>query len=505
MATGTRAQKHSEEQIALLMQMITDGQQQQQLIAQEQRAWREELVKEQRAQKERQEQYEAKLQKWQEGFAQMQQQQHQQVMTEYRQLMQTQAKEQLSRHELLVQQLGQLEQRQGQEGRELVEKQAELREDLSGLKDRIDTAQSEEQQRFADLSDQVLAVESRSRKDVGIAKEELQFKQYELGQAHEELKAEVAELGKKLAARESTLHITAPEFTPASSVSTGSGCNSGDRESARSHQRPPPYDGRGPWDAYRTQFQMLATVNGWSTQEKAAYLAVSLKGAAVNVLNGIPADQLYDYDTLLAALEARFGNSHQAELNRMKLKNRVRKREEGLTELAEDVEKLIRLAYPEADPAMMEVLGIDHFIDALHEEEMRLKVRQSRPKTLREAVRTALELESFHLASRQRTRSVRGAKIDCSSESEETATATEFQKQMLDCLREGLQQVLAQCSKTGDSHGKQPQKYQQQKKQLICWGCEQPGHVRRNCPKEKGESEETPRASTAHNEQGNDQ
>ena len=79
MATGTRAQKHSEE----LMQMITDGRQQQQLIAQEQRAWREELVKEQRAQKGRQEQYEAKLQKWQEGFAQMQQQQHQQVMTEY--------------------------------------------------------------------------------------------------------------------------------------------------------------------------------------------------------------------------------------------------------------------------------------------------------------------------------------------------------------------------------------------------------------------------------------
>ena len=153
-------------------------------------------------------------------------------------------------------------------------------------------AQSEEQQWFADLSDQVLAVESRSRKDVGIAKEELQLKQYELGQAHEELKAEVAELGKKLATRESTLRITAPEFTPASS--TGSGCNPGDREPARSHQRPPPYDGRGPWDAYRTQFQMLATVNGWSTQEKAAYLAVSLKGAAVNVLNGIPADQLYE-------------------------------------------------------------------------------------------------------------------------------------------------------------------------------------------------------------------
>ena len=129
-------------------------------------------------------------------------------------------------------------------------------------------------------------------------------------------------------------------FTPASSsISASSGCTPGDRDSSCSHQQPPPYNGWNPWDAYRTQFQMLATVNGRSTQEKAAYLAVSLKGAAVNMLNGIPANQLYDYNTLLAALEACFG--HQAELNRMKLKNRVRKREEGLTELAEDVEKLL--------------------------------------------------------------------------------------------------------------------------------------------------------------------
>jgi hypothetical protein len=64
--------------------------------------------------------------------------------------------------------------------------------------------------------------------------------------------------------------------------------------------------------------------------------------------------------------------------------------------LAEDEEKLIQLAYPNIDPAMMEVLGVDHFIDALHEE-IWLKVRHSRPKTLRHAVRTSLELESFQL------------------------------------------------------------------------------------------------------------
>lgn len=119
-----------------------------------------------------------------------------------------------------------------------------------------------------------------------------------------------------------------------------------------------------------------------------------------------PTDKLYDYDTLLAA-----------ELNRMKLKNRVRKREEGLTDLTEDVEKLILLAY--ADPAMMEVQGIDHFIDALHEE------TESSQNFARGSPGVGIFL------SRQRTIPVRGAKIDCSSEPEETTIAAEFQKQVL--------------------------------------------------------------------------
>ena len=34
---------------------------------------------------------------------------------------------------------------------------------------------------------------------------------------------------------------------------------------------------------------------------------------------------------------------------------------------------MTRLGYPMADLAMMEVIGIDHLVDALHEEEMRLR------------------------------------------------------------------------------------------------------------------------------------
>ena len=78
---------------------------------------------------------------------------------------------------------------------------------------------------------------------------------------------------------------------------------------------------------------MLARVNHWSTEEKATFLAVSLRGSALAVLNNVPEASLYNYEALVSALEARFGPAHQAELHRMRLKNRFRRRDEGLPEL----------------------------------------------------------------------------------------------------------------------------------------------------------------------------
>ncbi len=91
---------------------------------------------------------------------------------------------------------------------------------------------------------------------------------------------------------------------------------------------------------------------------------MSLRGPALAVLGNVPEASLYDYAALVTALEARFGSAHQAELSRS------RRREEGLPQLAEEIERLTRLAYPEAQPAMLELPARDQFIDALPEEEM---------------------------------------------------------------------------------------------------------------------------------------
>jgi hypothetical protein len=41
---------------------------------------------------------------------------------------------------------------------------------------------------------------------------------------------------------------------------------------------------------------------------------------------------------------------------------------------------------------MLEALAKDHFVDAVHDDEIRLRIAQSRPTTLRHALEIALEL-----------------------------------------------------------------------------------------------------------------
>ena len=98
----------------------------------------------------------------------------------------------------------------------------------------------------------------------------------------------------------------------------------------------------------------------------------------------------------------------------------IRRRDECLPELAENIERLTRLAYSNAAVEMIKVLAKDQFVDALHNEEMRLKVCQSWPSTLHQALEASLELESFELASRRGPRVAREAILeDKESDSDE--------------------------------------------------------------------------------------
>ena len=86
----------------------------------------------------------------------------------------------------------------------------------------------------------------------------------------------------------------------------------------------------------------------WGDYKKSLQLAIHLRGTAQGVLADLRQDQRTNFTSLTSALAARFEPVQQSELHRVKLKTRVRREGETLPELAQDVNKLIRLAYPSA-------------------------------------------------------------------------------------------------------------------------------------------------------------
>ena len=260
-------------------------------------------------------------------------------------------------------------------------------------------------------------------------------------------------------------------------LATGTGSPKTKRSVEKPVVRPAMFDGKGSWEDYHAQFEILATLNGWvDGQVKATYLAVSLSGPARAVLGDLSEAERCDYAVLVKALDNRFGTGNRSDMYRATLKSRMRKADESLPELAQAIRRLARHAFPGVPSDIRDTLARDHFVDALGDADMRWKVHQSRPKTLDEALTIAVELEAFIAADRQRGRPVRAARSSSEPQSESVRSEpqnTSFQedlRQIKDLLLE-LQQTK-RTSRRPDG----------------CWSCGERNHLARSCPKKQPQS-----------------
>ena len=89
---------------------------------------------------------------------------------------------------------------------------------------------------------------------------------------------------------------------------------------------PDKFDGSSSWSAYIIHFESVATVNQWTEDEKAMYLASHLRGAARKALADMAPEVQGEYATILENFEQRFGVTSQALLHRAQLSMRVRGR-----------------------------------------------------------------------------------------------------------------------------------------------------------------------------------
>lgn len=232
------------------------------------------------------------------------------------------------------------------------------------------------------------------------------------------------------------------------------------------------FDGEGNWQDYLVHFELVSKSNKWDDESKALKLATALRGRAQGILSDLTMEEQLDYRCLVKVLTDRFQPEDQAEIYKAQIKGRLRKKDETLPELAQEIKRLVRLAYPGAPHEIRQQLGLDYLIEALNDSDMEWAIHQGKARTISDAVRIALEFEAFQTGRRKRST---------------TRAAIRCQKEVEDNNVKDLEDRLTDLTARVASLQEKPKAKNSESRK--CYYCDKVGHIKRDCRKMKSDRE----------------
>lgn len=155
------------------------------------------------------------------------------------------------------------------------------------------------------------------------------------------------------------------------------------------------FDGKMPWEEYLVHVEVTAEANGWTETRTGKKLASAMKGAALTALCELPKATRTNYQQILEAMSTRFGLRTQAAKMKLLLIRRKQAEGEGLAELAADIERLIRGAYPDEPKSFRDTVGVQRFLDAMRHTGLRTALALASPATVQEALMKAQLAETL--------------------------------------------------------------------------------------------------------------
>lgn len=212
--------------------------------------------------------------------------------------------------------------------------------------------------------------------------------------------------------------------------------------------KPANFDGKTSWTDYKIHFETVAMLNKWTNLTKTMKLIACLQDVALATLGDIDTENLPSYDDLINTLTKRFAPKNQTELYKTQIDSRIRKKGESLTDLAQDIKRLVRLAYPQAHQDIRESLACRSFRDALNDSDLEWALIQGNTDTIDESLNLALKYEAFHLSTKKPT----------------------------------LRQVSEDDS-SGPRRTYESKTYTRNQNKGVCFYCGKPGHIRLYCDK----------------------
>ena len=164
---------------------------------------------------------------------------------------------------------------------------------------------------------------------------------------------------------------------------------------------------------------------------------------------------------------------------------------ETLSELGQGIRRLTNLAYPTAPGEVRETLAKDQFIDALIDSDIRIRIKQSRPANLNEAISCAVELEAYNRVEK-RDKEFRGHLRTATSEEQPSTSSTGSDHRLetwmksveegMKCITDELRELKTSRQRMTNDRWYKDKRGNSNRQDRGCYECGKPGHIKRYCP-----------------------
>ena len=171
---------------------------------------------------------------------------------------------------------------------------------------------------------------------------------------------------------------------------------------------PPKYEGTIDFANYLAQFEALASEQAWTTAKKGVILLSRLKGRALDV--AVQGEGL-TYGPLVERLRAHFSPDHE-EMYAQKLQAVQKQPTQTWEDLAFEVKNLASKAYKATNEATKERLATHALVNAISDDGLRQKVRDSHPGTIEQALQRVRQVEADQVIEKQRCQNKEPPKKD---------------------------------------------------------------------------------------------
>lgn len=155
------------------------------------------------------------------------------------------------------------------------------------------------------------------------------------------------------------------------------------------------------WSEFIQYFENLAELNNWDPEKSRRVLLSTFRGQAETYAYGLPLVFQKNYDRLKKKMDERFGHVAMKERYIAEAKLRHKQPNESFRDFGQALEDSYRRAYP-GNPEIVEESAIKSFLDKCgQDEDFRLAVKRCKPKTLQEAVTSAMQEDCLRVGERE--------------------------------------------------------------------------------------------------------